>query len=65
MAKVTVKTTGAIINGQPVGSTLELEEDEAKRLAERGYVEIQKSEDKPQDTGESKPKPKRKKTKDD
>lgn len=65
MAKVKVKTTGAIINGQPIGSTMVLDDDEAKRLAERGYVEIQKAEDKPQDTGESKPKPKRKKTKDD
>lgn len=65
MAKVKVKTTGAIVNGQPIGSTLELDEAEAKRLEAAGYVEIQKAEDKPQDAGESKPKPKRKKTKDD
>lgn len=68
MAKVKVKTTGAIINGQPIGSTLELEEAEAKRLAERGYVEIQKAEDKPAEStkdADEKPKPKRKKTKDD
>ena len=69
MAKVKVKTTGAIVNGQPIGSTLELDEAEAKRLEAAGYVEIQKAEDKPavstKDAGESKPKPKRKKTKDD
>lgn len=68
MAKVKVKTTGAIINGQPIGSTLELDEAEAKRLEERGYVEIQKAEDKPAEStkdADEKPKPKRKKTKDD
>jgi hypothetical protein len=60
MAKVKVKTTGATINGQPIGSTMELEEAEAKRLEERGYVEIQKSA-----AGEDKPKESRKKKKDD
>ena len=59
MANVKVKTVGAIVNGQPLGSTLELEEDEAKRLEAAGYVEIQAEEPEP------KPKAKRKKTKDD
>lgn len=56
MAKVKVKTVGAYINGQPIGSTLELDEAEAKRLEAAGYVEIQKADES---------KPKRKKTKDD
>lgn len=65
MAKVKVKTTGATINGQPIGSTMELEEAEAKRLEERGYVEIQKSAPKKAADDEDKPKESRKKKKDD
>lgn len=65
MAKVKVKTTGATINGQPIGSTMELEEAEAKRLEERGYVEIQKAAPKKAADDEDKPKESRKKKKDD
>lgn len=39
MAKYKVKTK-AVINRQPVGSTIELDETSAKRLAKMKYVEI-------------------------
>lgn len=73
MANVTVKTVGAIFNGQPIGSTVELTQAEAEHYANLGYVEIltqakaaTKSESAPK---ADKPAPKtaapRKKTKDD
>lgn len=73
MANVKVRTVGAIINRQPIGSTLVLEASEAEKYEKLGYVEVigpeEKADDKPaattKDAGESKPKPKRKKTKDD
>ena len=68
MAKVKVKTVGAVVDGHPIGSTIEIEESDAKRLESIGYVEIQKAEDKPAEStkdADEKPKPKRKKTKDD
>lgn len=40
MANVKVKTVGAIINGQPIGSTIEMTEAEAKHYEKLGYVEI-------------------------
>lgn len=39
MAKYKVKTM-AVIDRQPVGSTIELDESSAKRLAKMNYVEI-------------------------
>ena len=72
MTNVKVRTVGAIINRQPVGSTLVLEASEAEKYEKLGYVEVigpeEKAEDKPaqtKDAGDSKPKAKRKKTKDD
>lgn len=40
MAKVKVETIGAIIDGHPIGSTIELEERTADRLAAQKYVKI-------------------------
>lgn len=40
MAKVKVETIGAIIDGHPIGSTIELEERTAKRLEALKYVRI-------------------------
>ena len=40
MAKKFKVKTRAVINRQPVGSTIELNEDMAKRLAKIRYVEI-------------------------
>jgi len=40
MAKVTVKSVGAIIDGRPIGSSFELDERTAKRLESLGYVKI-------------------------
>jgi len=39
MANVKVKTVGAVFNGQPIGSTVELTEAEAKHYEALGYVE--------------------------
>lgn len=40
MANVKVKTIGAVFNGQPIGSTIELSEVEAKHYEKLGYVEV-------------------------
>lgn len=40
MAKVKVLTIGAVIDGHPIGSKIELEERTAKRLAAQSYVQI-------------------------
>lgn len=40
MTNVKVKTVGAIFNGQPIGSTVELSKVEAEHYASIGYVEI-------------------------
>jgi hypothetical protein len=40
MTKVKVLTIGAVINGHPIGSKIELEERTAKRLAAQSYVQI-------------------------
>ena len=40
MTNVKVKTIGAIFNGQPIGSTVELTKAEAEHYASLGYVEI-------------------------
>lgn len=40
MAKVKVETIGAIIDGHPIGSQIELEERTAKRLEALEYVRI-------------------------
>ena len=40
MTKVKVLTIGAIIDGHPIGSKIELEERTAKRLAAQSYVQI-------------------------
>lgn len=40
MAKVKVETIGAIIDGRPIGSQIELEERTAKRLEALEYVRI-------------------------
>lgn len=64
MAKVSVKSVGAIIDGRPLGSTFELDERTAERLAAQGYVEIigkvtePKAEPKPKKDEASAPKPK-------
>lgn len=39
-ARVTVETIGAIIDGKPIGSTLEINERSAKALEANGYVRI-------------------------
>lgn len=52
MANVKVKTT-AVVNRNPVGSTIELPKGIAEKLADKNYVTI---------IAESKPKPKPKKT---
>lgn len=36
---IKVKTIGAVINGQPIGSTVEMTEAEAEHYAKLGYVE--------------------------
>ena len=74
MAKVKVKSIGAIFNDHPIGSTFELTEQEAKHYASLGYVELVAEESKPKAKAESaptdaaksaeKPKPQRKTTKD-
>ena len=40
MTNVKVKTVGAIFNGQPIGSTVELTQAEAEHYVSLGYVEI-------------------------
>lgn len=40
MAKYQVETVGAVIDRNPIGSTIELEEETAKRLEAKGYVKI-------------------------
>lgn len=42
MANVKVKTVGAVVNGQPIGSTVEMTKAEAEHYAKLGYVEIVK-----------------------
>lgn len=57
--KFKVKTVGAIFNNQPLGSTIELSEQLAKKYSGLGYVEII-SEVKPKATPKAKAKPKAK-----
>lgn len=38
--KVMVETVGAVIDGQPIGSTIEIDERSAKALEALGYVRI-------------------------
>lgn len=40
MTQVNVRTIGAVFNGQPIGSTVELSKVEAEHYASLGYVEI-------------------------
>ena len=73
MPNVKVKTIGAVFNGQPIGSTIELTEAEAEHYVKLGYVELipeTKAKVKPAAKTESAPKAdkpspkKRKQTKD-
>lgn len=65
MAKVKVVSIGAIIDGRPIGSTFELDERTANRLAALQYVKIidrvspvnkESAPKKPAETKSSKPK---------
>lgn len=56
MANVKVKTIGAVFNGQPIGSTIELSEAEAKHYEKLGYVEVVKVASKSDEKGKSAPK---------
>jgi hypothetical protein len=56
MTNVKVKTVGAIFNGQPIGSTVELSKAEAEHYAKLGYVEVL-PEEKAAKKSESAPKP--------
>jgi len=40
MAKVLVETIGAIVDGRPIGSKIEIDERSAKHLEKIGYVRI-------------------------
>lgn len=40
MAKVTVKTIGAIVDGHPIGSTIDIDERSVESFVKRGYVEV-------------------------
>lgn len=42
MANVKVKTVGAVVNGLPIGSTVEMTKAEAEHYEKLGYVEIEK-----------------------
>jgi hypothetical protein len=56
MKKVNVRVTGAVVNGQPDGSTLEIDERSAAHLASIGYVEILPASKAVGEKGESAPK---------
>lgn len=55
MANVKVKSKGAIFNGQPIGSTIEMTEAEAVHYESIGYVERIAEESKPVAKAESAP----------
>lgn len=40
MAKVKVEVTGAVVDGNPSGSTIEIDKRSAEALEARGYVKI-------------------------
>ena len=42
MAKVTVKTIGAIVDGHPIGSTIDIDERSVESFVRKGYVEVVK-----------------------
>lgn len=56
MKKVTVRVTGAVVNGKPDGSTIEIDERSAAYLASINYVEILPAEKSVGEKGESAPK---------
>lgn len=59
MSNVKVKSVGAVFNGQPIGSTIELTEAEAEHYVKLGYVELipeSKAKAKPATQSESAPK---------
>ncbi|MBS4195335.1 hypothetical protein [Lederbergia citri] len=56
MANVKVKTVGAIVNGQPIGSTVEMTKAEAEHYEKLGYVEVVKTTPKSDEKGKSAPK---------
>jgi len=66
MAKVKVEVTGAVVDGSPSGSTIEINKRSAEALEARGYVKIigkvseTKKESAPKKSPKAKPKPKSK-----
>ena len=40
MKKVKVKTVGAVVDGYPIGSEIEINEDSATHLERIGYVKV-------------------------
>lgn len=56
MANVKVKTIGAVFNGQPIGSTIEISKAEADHYEKLGYVEVVKTAPKSDEKGTSAPK---------
>lgn len=56
MANVNVESVGAIIDGRPLGSKFELDEQTAKRLESQGYVKIIGKVTEPKPKAQAKPK---------
>lgn len=47
LRKVTVKVIDGVVDGNKVGSTIEINEDSAKQFVERGFVTIVETKEKP------------------